>query len=372
MACIGCGLCIDACNIDDDAVRPAAGADHLRFDQQSGGARRRAEPTRLRLIRPRTIVYAVVLAIVAGGHGVCALRPARASRSTSCPTASRCIVKLSDGSIRNGYTFKILNMAPRAEDLPAGDRRADRRRDDGQRLPGPAGALCRTAGRPRSGRHLPGVRARAAGRPEGQVYRLPLLPDRSCGRATCSTIPPCSTHPDPDARWRGRRDRRLVVSLDLRRLHAGGGRRQSRAGDLRHRHLSRPGNRPATIARDSPTIPTSRPRGFRRNAAGGWTCRSRPKRNRPQRNGEAGCAWRSPTTTAIRCAGLTVEAVLTRPTREGYDFSVPLSAEGGGVYSAVIGVSVTGPVGRQGSSPAKTISIFRKRRRLVDPLSTPC
>lgn len=39
---------------------------------------------------------------------------------------------------------------------------------------------------------------------------------------------------------------------------------------------------------------------------------------------------------------LTVEAVLTRPTREGYDFRVPLSAEGGGVYSAVIGFPLPG------------------------------
>lgn len=39
---------------------------------------------------------------------------------------------------------------------------------------------------------------------------------------------------------------------------------------------------------------------------------------------------------------LAVEALLTRPTREGYDFGVPLSPDGGGVYSAVIAFPLPG------------------------------
>ena len=109
MACIGCALCIDACNsIMARFNRPP---ELITYDSISNQvAREQGRPTRLRLIRPRTIVYAVVLAIVAT---IMVFALSTRSRLDVNLLADRqpLYVKLSDGSIRNGYTFKILNMA---------------------------------------------------------------------------------------------------------------------------------------------------------------------------------------------------------------------------------------------------------------------
>jgi polyferredoxin len=72
-------------------------------------ARAAGLPTRWRLFRPRTIAYLVLLAAVAG---FMTYQLATRSRLDVNVLADRqpLFVKLSDGAIRNGYTFKILNM----------------------------------------------------------------------------------------------------------------------------------------------------------------------------------------------------------------------------------------------------------------------
>jgi cytochrome c oxidase accessory protein FixG len=107
LECIGCGLCVDACN----AVMAKVGrpGNLIAFDTlanqkavASGGARR------FPLLRPRTLIYGGVLAVVA-----VVMLTAFVMRSTFEVTVLRerapLFVTLSDGSVRNDYTLKILN-----------------------------------------------------------------------------------------------------------------------------------------------------------------------------------------------------------------------------------------------------------------------
>ena len=107
LQCIDCGLCIDACNPVMDRVNRPRGLiawTTLAADAaQAAGGR-----TGHRLIRPRTIVYAAVLVLVAA-----VMAGALAFKSTIEFNAQRDrspqYVTLADGSIRNGYTLHILN-----------------------------------------------------------------------------------------------------------------------------------------------------------------------------------------------------------------------------------------------------------------------
>ncbi len=108
LECIGCALCVDACNSVMDRFGLPRGL--ITWDSANNQlARSRGETTKLRLVRVRTVIYMVVLALVSGVmvYGL-------SSRATTDVNVlhdrSPLFVPLSDGSIRNGYTFKILNM----------------------------------------------------------------------------------------------------------------------------------------------------------------------------------------------------------------------------------------------------------------------
>ncbi|MBK8176721.1 MAG: cytochrome c oxidase accessory protein CcoG [Rhodospirillales bacterium] len=108
MACIGCGLCIDACN----SIMPRYGlpGELITYDSINNQiARSKGEKTRIRLIRPRTIAYLVVICIVAGIMTFALTTRSRLDVNI-IQDRQPLFVRLSDGSIRNGYTFKILNM----------------------------------------------------------------------------------------------------------------------------------------------------------------------------------------------------------------------------------------------------------------------
>jgi cytochrome c oxidase accessory protein FixG len=107
LECIGCGLCIDAC----DGVMAKLGLPSrlIALDTQSHQAARAAgRPLRYRIVRPRTVLYAAFLGIATGltAWGL-------ASRMTSDITVQHernpLFVTLSDGGIRNDYTVKVLN-----------------------------------------------------------------------------------------------------------------------------------------------------------------------------------------------------------------------------------------------------------------------
>ncbi|MBB4268286.1 cytochrome c oxidase accessory protein CcoG [Roseospira visakhapatnamensis] len=108
LACIGCGLCADACDSIMDRFNLPRGL--VRFDSVRNQAGRAAgETVSIRWVRPRTLIYITALAVAIV---VMALTLATRSRLevNVLPERSPLYVMLSDGSIRNGYTFKILNM----------------------------------------------------------------------------------------------------------------------------------------------------------------------------------------------------------------------------------------------------------------------
>ncbi len=108
MACIGCALCVDACN--SVMSRFGLPPELITYDSISNQlARSRGEPTRLRLFRPRALAYIAMLAVV-----VAVMVFSLATRSrlevNVLHDRSPLFVRLSDGSLRNGYTVKVLNM----------------------------------------------------------------------------------------------------------------------------------------------------------------------------------------------------------------------------------------------------------------------
>jgi cytochrome c oxidase accessory protein FixG len=110
MDCISCGLCIDAC--DDVMARIGRPGGLIRYDTQVAQAAKAASraPEPYRLVRPRTIVYTLLLVIVTGMMAMgLALRPSVdvAILRDRAPL----FVTLSDGSIQNSYTLKISNMS---------------------------------------------------------------------------------------------------------------------------------------------------------------------------------------------------------------------------------------------------------------------
>ena len=107
LECIGCGLCVDACNqvmarVDRPLNLITLDTERNQYNRQAG------KPTESRLVRPRTIIYVVILAII--GIGVLFGLTGRDSLDLNVlPDRNPLFVKLADGSIRNGYTVKVLN-----------------------------------------------------------------------------------------------------------------------------------------------------------------------------------------------------------------------------------------------------------------------
>ena len=112
LECIGCGLCIDAC----DEIMDKVGRPHglIAFDTYANRVASLAgRPPQRRFFRPRTIVYALVLLAIASlmiaslamrGHLAVSVLAER----------NPLYVRLSDGWIRNGYTLKIENTNSKA------------------------------------------------------------------------------------------------------------------------------------------------------------------------------------------------------------------------------------------------------------------
>ena len=112
LACIGCALCIDACNEVMDRYSLPHGL--ISYDSSANiEARGKGGQGGLKVIRPRTLIYGGILVVVAS---------VMLFRLVSRPDVDVNVlheraplyVQMSDGSIRNGYVYKILNM--KAED----------------------------------------------------------------------------------------------------------------------------------------------------------------------------------------------------------------------------------------------------------------
>ncbi|HWA42197.1 MAG TPA: cytochrome c oxidase accessory protein CcoG [Hypericibacter adhaerens] len=108
LECIGCGLCIDACNEVMTKVGRPQGL--IAFDSARNLALQSAGQPRVpwKPIRLRTIVYVALLLLVAAGV-VAALGTRSTLDINVLPERTPLFVLLKDGSIQNAYTLKILN-----------------------------------------------------------------------------------------------------------------------------------------------------------------------------------------------------------------------------------------------------------------------
>ena len=126
LGCIMCGLCIDACDSVMKKVDRPTGL--IAYDTDINSARRAAgKPPVYRIVRPRTLIYAGVIAAV--GAVMLYTLVNRATLDLSVRhDRNPLFVTLSDGSIRNAYTVHLLNKRPEisavalaVEGLPAAE-----------------------------------------------------------------------------------------------------------------------------------------------------------------------------------------------------------------------------------------------------------
>jgi cytochrome c oxidase accessory protein FixG len=113
LGCIQCGLCIDACDAVMAKVhRPTR---LIAYDTDENRERRkRGEPNVYRLIRPRTILYAALIAVT--GLVMLGALLSRSSLNVSVlHVRAPLFTQTAEGSIRNGYTVRFSNKlgAPR-------------------------------------------------------------------------------------------------------------------------------------------------------------------------------------------------------------------------------------------------------------------
>jgi len=131
LECINCGLCIDAC--DEIMLKVERPKGLIAYDTDAAvEARAAGKPAIYRLIRPRTIFYAVAFAAVS-----CLMVWGLATRPTLDLHVLRdrnpVFVRLHDGAVRNGYTVKIANRTFYPQTYSV-------------RFDGPAGVILKTPG----------------------------------------------------------------------------------------------------------------------------------------------------------------------------------------------------------------------------------
>ena len=109
LECITCALCIDACDaVMDKLDRPRGLID---YDSIANADRRaRGDHGKIKFIRPRTVIYTGAWAL-AGVIMLAALLNRTDLDINVLHDRNPLFTTLSDGGIRNGYTFKVLNKA---------------------------------------------------------------------------------------------------------------------------------------------------------------------------------------------------------------------------------------------------------------------
>lgn len=109
LECITCALCLDACNDVMDKIQRPLG---LISYASVAGEKRAAETgrNRFRPIRPRTLIYFSLWCLV-GTIMLYALLTRADMDINILRDRNPLFVQLSDGRLRNGYTFKVLNKA---------------------------------------------------------------------------------------------------------------------------------------------------------------------------------------------------------------------------------------------------------------------
>jgi len=107
MECIACGLCIDACDDIMDKVELPRGL--IRYDTANHmAAKVKGGAEKFKIIRPRTVYYTAIIALV-GGIMLYALLNRAPLELHVMRDRNPIFTQLSTGEIRNGYTIRILN-----------------------------------------------------------------------------------------------------------------------------------------------------------------------------------------------------------------------------------------------------------------------
>jgi cytochrome c oxidase accessory protein FixG len=109
MGCIGCGLCVDAC--DDVMTKIERPAGLIRFDVE--GSERSASFVRspVRFVRPKTMLYGLLCLGALAAIVVGILRMDSVLVDVD-PQRGQPFVQLSDGSVRNDYSFRLAHRLP--------------------------------------------------------------------------------------------------------------------------------------------------------------------------------------------------------------------------------------------------------------------
>jgi cytochrome c oxidase accessory protein FixG len=107
LACIQCGLCIDACTTVMQKLSRPTGL--ISYDNDLNVLRRmEGKPEAFSIVRPRTILYTVLIAAVSLLMlGTLATR--HEVGVNVIHDRNPIFVRLTDGAIRNGYTVRVLN-----------------------------------------------------------------------------------------------------------------------------------------------------------------------------------------------------------------------------------------------------------------------
>ena len=112
LECIGCGLCVDACH---DIMHKTERQPWLitwdSLARQTAHASGQ-KPAPIRLLRPRTIIYATAMLVAVGAMTTALATRSRISLSIQ-PDRAPLFVRLPDGSVRNAFTAKIVNKTQR-------------------------------------------------------------------------------------------------------------------------------------------------------------------------------------------------------------------------------------------------------------------
>jgi cytochrome c oxidase accessory protein FixG len=109
LECINCALCIDACDEIMKKVGRPRGL--IAYDSYANQTRRvQGKDAKIRILRPRTVLYGILFAAVAAamifGLATRETLDLNVIRDRSPP-----FVRLSDGSVRNDYALKLINMS---------------------------------------------------------------------------------------------------------------------------------------------------------------------------------------------------------------------------------------------------------------------
>ncbi len=112
MGCIGCGLCIDAC--DDVMARVDRPAGLIRFDVEGSDRVGSLKPQKASILRPKTILYAVLCLVALGSIAVGISRMESVLLDVE-PQRNQPFVQLSDGSVRNDFVIRLAHRLPKLD-----------------------------------------------------------------------------------------------------------------------------------------------------------------------------------------------------------------------------------------------------------------